>query len=196
VAPRKFFELMTMCLAILLFILGCNPNPVAQSGLPINHFRTTKGAFTKLEFDYPKNWGSVAESKINRKLITIANPDYANSMENLIHGIIVIDIMTVTSGTVNQEIDYRINSIKKVPRNTLKEERIFNISGYQSHKLIIEYKPDYFSTNNLGIAEHIFIPTNDSTYYWFSLQIPENERNGGFGQGFDKVISSVVIKSP
>ena len=180
---------------MLLCLMGCNTNQVIHSDLKYYHFSTTKGNFKNIEFDYPKDWGPVSESKIYPGIMSIADPEYANSKENLIHGTILIAIFTVEPGTIEQEINNDINSIKKVSGTTIIKEMIFFISGFQSHKLVAEFKPTYYITPYLNVREDIFIPINDSTYYWFILEVPESERNGAFGQGFDKVMSSLVIKS-
>jgi hypothetical protein len=103
------------------------------------------------------------------------------------------DIEHIPSDMVmERSINSLVHSIASNPLKLILEERQLEIDGHNAYWIISNWKPGSWSRNQEEalIVEDVFILDEDR-YYWIALVIPESERTGKFGQGFDHLVASI-----
>ena len=151
----------------------------------------------RVQFDYPSGWDFDADYLNGSGIVffthslTTPEPKEVDSptYPETVFRLITIHFRQVDPNTFSlaDEVGSTNHARSLDPKFSLLRYSWTTIDGFPAHKTI--FRIDYQVPI---LLEEVYLLVGDQ-YYMFSLYLPEVERNGEFGKGFDEIIQSIHI---
>ena len=182
-----------LCVFLVLGIgSGCQSRAWPLEDEKYTHFTPKADTPLRIEFDFPATWRLGKGAWIGGEyFISLSDkdptPGEVDPMEEPPSFLIFARRVDPTSYSLDEVID----RFKSDPTRTVVGDRRLEVSGYPARWITYKLSPASDRLEPL-IDEQFYILVGDFVYN-LSFRIPEDERNGSFGQGFDHVIETLQV---